>query len=167
MGRSFHLYLFSWLGWLAHWLAPHKSCGLLSWNLTLCLELALYVPTTFFFCIKVVGFRLFEAPICIFLCPLAHKDSFFCDLGHLAHPLGLLSLFEAWHISACLLKKVPSFINFFWLCCFLHAYTLVACPYFGCLDAFIALLLCISIFVFYLLSQDYLACLLHGNLDAY
>jgi len=75
MSRCLSLYLFSWLGTL---IGTLQSCGLWSWILTLCLGLALYVPTTF--CVKVVDFHLFWAKHN--LDSLTHKGySFFCYSG--------------------------------------------------------------------------------------
>ena len=153
MAQSSLLCLFTWLGWLA----PHKSCGLRSWNLTLCLVLALYVPTTFlcesYWLLFILGYCKHN------LDSLTHNGaSFFCYLGPpgIANRLViiLLSLGTSSFVSSeGTISNQLSCLS--WLCG--HFF-----------NAFIALLwmLLFSLCNSCLLPQDYLACLLDNYPDA-
>jgi len=137
-GPKFPPCLFSWLGWLA----PHKSCGLWSWNLALCVLSQCH-------CIKVATFYLFKALIYMVRAPLAHKNIFFwvwfratwhaqlvCyyfrDMTHF-QLLGACDRYKALTSLRLSFQKVPSLSNFLDYLAFLHAYTLVAWPFFDIL----------------------------------
>ena len=150
-GKSFHLYLFSWLGTL---IGTLQSCGL--WNFLYVVKKFLYKSCCLLFILGHCKHNLDS---------LTHKCSpFFCYLERLVITTWFIIIFEVWQISACRLKRFPLWSTFLivllsWMSWCLSLFWMFWCLY--------HLIVMHESFCFCLLSQDYLACLLRNNPDTY